>query len=150
MKLASKEKYLKKTEEKLAEARKYLDYLEDARNQAPSAMESRHDTSRETLEMEVAAQKEVIKGLKQFEEFLKGCQEMSQIKEGAEFSIEFSDSGEKMQGALYAPISVGLEGIRIITSKSPLGAALLGKTTGNSFSYQVGNSQISGKVEEIS
>lgn len=150
MNIVSKERYLKMVEEKLVAARKYLADLEQSRNEAPSAMESQHDTTRETLEREMGAQEEVIKNLEQFHSFLQTSEEKSQIEEGAEFTIDLGDAGSKIERAIYAPLSVGLEGVTIITAKSPLGAAIYKKKTQEDFTYQIGDQQIHGKIEQIS
>lgn len=147
MKIESKEKYLKVVESKLADARERLAALELDRS--PSGTESQHDAIRENVEREMTAQEGVIRGLEQFKEFLVSSGEKSSIEEGAEFSV-LLDNNERIKNALYAPISVSLEGVTIITPKSPFGAALLDKKIGESFSYRVGETLILGKVKEIS
>lgn len=145
MKTEDKEKYLKITESKLSEIRKRLAVL--ITDRSPSTAESQHDAIRENLEREIVAQEEVIKGMEQFKNFLMQSEEASKIEEGAEFSLSLGD--EEIGNALYAPISVALEGIRVITPKSPLGAAIYGKKEGESFSYQAGEQAVSGKITVI-
>lgn len=149
MNSANKRKYLNSITAKLAEARRHLQELEEARNNAPSAMESQHDTTRETMEKEAGAQNEVIKSLEQFKEILAKSNDKSQIEEGATFSANLSN-GEKLQHIVFASINVGLPGVQIITSKSPIGMALAGKKVGESFSYEAGGNKITGVIEIVS
>lgn len=146
MKVANKEKYLKYMEEKLFEARKRLDALRSDRS--PNASESGHEAIRENVEREIIIQENVIKGLEEFKEFLNKSTEKSLIEEGAQFTVEF-DSGEKIEDAIFAPLTVSLEEVQIITKKSPLGEAILDKKEGDNFSYLAGEQTISGKVVAV-
>ncbi|MFA5932714.1 MAG: hypothetical protein WCV81_00440 [Microgenomates group bacterium] len=143
MKVKDKEKYLINLEEKLVEARKRLDALRADRS--PNISESGHEAIRENAEREIIIQENVIKGLEQFKEFLVTSAEKSQIEEGSQFTIDF-DSGEKIEDAIFAPLTVGLEGAQIITRKSPLGMAIYGKKEADNFNYTAGDQSVSGKI----
>ncbi|MFH0937226.1 MAG: hypothetical protein V1808_02950 [Candidatus Daviesbacteria bacterium] len=148
MKIANKENYLKIVEAKIIEAKKRCINLEQARNSAPSAMESQHDTSRETLEKEVDAQNEVIKSLEKFKSVIENSGEKSKIEEGAEFTVEFSNGG-LLEDVFFASFNVALPGIQIITQKSPVGSALLDKKVGEEFNYEIGTEKLSGIIKRI-
>lgn len=151
MKINDKEKYLKLVDQKIIGAKKRLMELETSRNNAPSAMESHHDTTRETLEKDVDLQKIVIKNLEIFKTFLHGAQEklkLKKIEEGVIFNVEF-ENGEVIKEAIFAPLNVGLEKVEIVTAKSPLGGVILGKKSGDKFSYQIGGIKMVGKITKI-
>lgn len=143
MKIVDKEKYLESLEEKLIEAKKRLDDLRADR--FPNASESGHEAIRENADKEIIIQENVIKGLNQFKEFLNQSEEKSLIEEGAQFTVKF-DSGEIIEDAIFAPLTVGLGKVQIITHKSPLGEAVYGKAAGDGFSYLAGDRTISGKI----
>jgi len=146
MKIKDKETYLKILDEKLDEAKKRLDALKFDRS--PNISESGHEAIRENAEREIIIQEGVIKGLEQFKEFLETSAEKSQIEIGAQFSVEF-DSGEKTEDAIFAPLTVGFGKVQIITSKSPLGAAVYGKRENDDFSYMAGEQIISGRIKSV-
>ena len=143
----SKIKYCKAIEEKLVVARKRLADLRH--DTSHSISESQHDLIKSAVERDIMTQEEVIKGLEEFKEFLGKVEEKSQIEEGAEFSVEFTDSEDKIENAIFAPLSVSLDGVQIITQKSPLGAALQGKKVGESFTYKIVDKDISGIIRRV-
>ncbi|MDO8638574.1 MAG: hypothetical protein Q7R43_03285, partial [Candidatus Daviesbacteria bacterium] len=135
-------------DKKITEANQRLERLEFARNNSESAMTSQHDTQRETIEKDVDIQKISIKNLETFKLFLQGAQEKSKIEEEVLFDVEF-ENGEVMKDAIFAPLNVGLEKVEIVTAKSPLGEAILGKKVGGKFSYQIGETKVSGNIAKV-
>ncbi|MDD2822664.1 MAG: GreA/GreB family elongation factor [Candidatus Daviesbacteria bacterium] len=146
MKVINKEKYLNNVEEKLVEAGKRLDALRHDRS--PNSSESGHEAIRENVEREIIIQENVVKGLEQFKEFLKLSTEKTRVEEGAQFTVKF-DSGEVIDDAIFAPLTVALEKVQIITRKSPLGEAVYGKKEEDVFSYQVGEQVVSGRITAV-
>jgi len=145
MKIENKKRYLKIVEKKLVEVKKRLAIL--VTDRSPSTAESQHDAIRENAERAIVSQEEVVKGFEQFKNFLTQSGDVSKIEEGAEFSMLLGD--EEIANALYAPLAVGLEGIIVVTPKSPLGAAIYGKKEGEYFSYQAGGQMVSGRIKLI-
>lgn len=149
MNLANKTRYLRLIDNKINNEEVRLKGLEKAHNSAESAMTSRFDTQREDLEREMGAQKEILKNLKMFKLFIRVCGEKFVVAHGAELSIEFTDSGNLLENVLFAPFSVGLSSLQIVTQKSPLGAAILGKKTNEQFSYQMDGNEIRGVIRKV-
>lgn len=149
MNLANKTKYLRLIDNKIINEEVRLKGFEEAHNSAESAMTSRFDTQREDLEREMGAQKEILKNLKMFKLFIRVCGEKSVVANGAELSMEFVDSGKLLENVLFAPFSVGLSSLQIVTQKSPLGAAIWGKKANEQFSYQVSNNKVNGVIRKV-
>lgn len=149
MKKESRERYLNLTKEKLTEAKNRLDVLNQDRNSSPHSAESQHDLIKADIERKIMAQEVVARGLEEFKEFLENTGEKTQIEEGAEFTVEFTSTGDRIENAIFAPLAVALEDVMIITPKSPLGGAVQGKKTGEDFVYEIEGRKTSGIVQRV-
>jgi len=144
----SREKYIKIIEEKIKDSKKRLERLSEDHNNSENAMTSRYDTSREEIEMAMDVQEKVIKELEIFLKFIKESKDCKKVEEGAIFSLTFDDN-EEMSEVLYAPTTIALEKIQIITSKSPLGKVVFGKKRGDKFDFIVGEKQTFGIITSV-
>jgi hypothetical protein len=120
-----------------------------ARDSAPSAMESHHDTTRNQneklvneLEIELGKIDEII--AKAPENFVTAD---NNLKVGEWRYVEVSLNSNLLKLCIV-PEGIGgevIDNIRLISSSTPLGKVILNKKTGETFSF---NGQ-SGKIEEI-
>lgn len=145
----SKEKHTKFIEERLIAAEAHLKSLEEARNSSESRKTSRYDTQREIFANDVSVQEGIIARIKEFHTFLQNSAPCSQIQEGAEFTAELWDEGDMLVDVIYSPIVVNLPNTPIITPQSPIGRAISGMVTGNTFVYQLNGKLMAGIIKEI-
>ncbi len=125
----------------------YISSIEDLRNTAESAMTSRYDTQRETLDVEARSQEDLLIKLKDLLKEMSKAKPMSIIDSGAEIVVNVN--GEEVKG-LYSKISASVDGIKIITPYSPLGAAIKGKKVGDEFVFNGMDAKISGVICSVS
>lgn len=149
MLLEQKIRYMNLTDAREADVKRQLRAAEHARNTADSKMTSRYDTQRENYAVEVNLHMDSMEKLASFREFLSGCGESYMIEEGAVCSIHYLDTKEDEIGLLVSPVSVIVPEVRIITLKSPLGAALRGKMLASEFSYQIGDQLVHGVITDL-
>lgn len=144
-----KEKYLELTQTKIDETTRQLGVVEQARNTAESKMTSRYDTQRENFNVEVNLHKDMLETLSRFQRFLERSGPAYRIEEGAVCSIYYFDTKEEETDLLVAPVYVRLPDVRIVTPKSPLGKALMGKLLAEEFDYQINGQAIRGIITDL-
>ncbi|EKD90689.1 MAG: hypothetical protein ACD_30C00109G0001 [uncultured bacterium] len=145
----SKEKYLKELDLEIIRSEESLASSEEARNRSDSPMTSRYDTMREIYAQESNVKRDLLDAAKAFKIFIKDTTPNSEISEGAEFDAELWDADEKIKGAIFAPFSIKLPGVQVITSKSPLGEAVKGLSAGRVFTYRVGEKTMAGIINDV-
>lgn len=143
------DKYLDLVSKKLEECSSEISRLKEMRNSSESAMTSRYDTQREELDSRIRRMEEIILGLDNFKIFLESGTDKTIIEDGATFSVNYQDNGDKLNGLLFAPFPVAIDGLTIITSSSPLGKAVKGKTKGEDFTYEFDSKNLSGVITEV-
>lgn len=146
---SQKERYLELVQAKVVETTKQLQRVEQARNTAESKMTSRYDTQRENFNIEVNLHMDTLEALRQFQEFIERSGLAYKIEEGAVCSVYYFDSKEEVTDLLVAPVYVTLSDVRIVTPKSPLGKALMGKMLAGEFEYQVDRPTIRGIITDL-
>lgn len=144
-----KEQYIVKVDEQIQTVTKQLKRAEQARNSADSAMTSRYDTQRENFNVEANLHQDSLGDLSAFHELVRCARRSLWIEEGAVFSLHFFDTKEELVDLLYSPINIRLEGIQVITPKSPLGAVLKNKSLMQEFSYTVSGRKVDGIVIKV-
>ena len=142
MKPENYQRYLTEVTDRIAKAETHAKSLEHARNTSEGKMQSRYDTQKEIFAMELSIQQGVLDNLNNFRGFLENLQAegllpRNRIEYGAEFSVDLWDAQESISNALFAPVSVNLEEVQVITRKSPIGKAIEGMVKGNTFVYKL-------------
>ncbi len=145
----SKAKYLSILDQEITAGDKSLGSIEHARNTADSPMTSRYDTMREIYAQEANVKREQLGRVRGFRDFVATAQPQQRIVEGAEFTLELWDEGDRLENVIFSPDSVKVPGIQVITPQSPIGQAIAGLTTGDTFTYQVHTELMAGIVKKV-